>query len=85
MRKIKASMSVVVEINNEFIVDYAEINNDKTSAVDFSNEEIDAYFNEHKEGILEYAKESAIDILAEQCDEIALRGQYGYITTEEIQ
>ncbi len=84
--RIKATISTEIEITNEMIVDYAEINGELLEAVlPTTDEEIKNYFNKYKDQIVSYAKETAIDILAEQCDEVSLRGHYEFIDIEEVE
>lgn len=84
--KIKATMSVEIEIGRELIIEHENMNNfDIPMLSELStNDEVAEYFLSNRDDIMSYAKETAIDILAEQCDEVALRGHYEFIDTEEI-
>ncbi len=86
--KIKASLVVEMDISNDLIITYADYMADghKPEISERSSmDRIKEYFEKNKKDIVDFARETAIDIMAEKCDDISLHANYKRIKIEEIE
>lgn len=85
--KIKASISQEIEIDNNFIIDFAKsiAGSEKPEISETSDEyAVKDFFENNHANIIAYARETVIDWLAERCDEVALKGNYDIIVIDQI-
>lgn len=83
--KLRASLSVEMEIDRNIIIRYAECWDNNAEITENSTDfEIQDYLQKHYKDILAFTRQDLIDWFNECCDDISLRGKYELVKIEEI-